>query len=71
MPRIVKRYESAFEALGLEFNKTRVSRLFLAKMAKEPAKVMPDTAILRFETLFGLIDQAHRKITARDAAPFR
>ena len=33
IPRIVKRYEDAFSALGLEFHKTRPARLFIEKMA--------------------------------------
>lgn len=32
--RIVKRYESAFEALGIEFHKTRPARLLLRIMAQ-------------------------------------
>ena len=39
LPRIVKRYEAAFAAVGLEFHKTRPARLFLSKMAKEPDKI--------------------------------
>ena len=70
IPRIVKRYEAAFAAVGLEFYKTRPARLFLSKMAQEPDKVMTDATIERFAALFTLISVAHTKITAKDATPF-
>jgi hypothetical protein len=70
IPRIVKRYEDAFAAIGLEFHKTRPARLFLSKMAKEPETVMPNAAVERFELLFGQINQAHTTIVARNAEPF-
>ena len=70
IPRIVKRYEDAFTAVGLEFHKTRPARLFLSKMAKEPETVMPDAAVERFERLFREINQAHGKIVARSSEPF-
>lgn len=70
IPRIVKRYEVAFAAVGLEFYKTRPARLFLAEMAKRPEKVMPTAAIERFELLFTKIAKAHAKLTTKDAAPF-
>lgn len=70
IPRIVKRYEAAFSALSLEFYKTRPARLFLSKMATEPEKVMPTTAIERFELLFTQIGRAHSKMTAKEGAPF-
>jgi hypothetical protein len=71
IPRIVKRYEAAFAAVGLEFYKTRPARLFLSKMAQEPEKVMPDAAIERFAALFASISAGHAKSTANEVAPFR
>lgn len=70
IPRIVKRYEDAFAAIGLEFYKTRPARLFLSKMATDPGGVMPNAAVERFVTLFDQITRAHSKITARSAEPF-
>jgi hypothetical protein len=71
IPRIVKRYESAFADIGLEFNKTRPARLFLGKMAKDPDSVMPASAVERFEALFGQIGRAHTKLASRAAEPFQ
>jgi AAA ATPase domain len=71
IPRIVKRYEAAFAAVGLEFHKTRPARLFLSKMAKEPSTVMSSAAVERFDALFGQIIHAHSRLAARGAEPFR
>jgi hypothetical protein len=71
IPRIVKRYEAAFADAGLEFNKTRIARLFLTKMGNEPDRVMSATAITRFEALFDQISKAHAKLKSRVAAPFQ
>ena len=71
MPRIVKRYESAFNALGVKFNKTRPARLFLKKMADDSAGVLPPMSIARFERLFKTINERLARHTARGAAPFR
>ncbi len=70
IPRIVKRFEDAFAAIGLEFHKTRPARLFLSKMAKEPETVMPVAGVERFERLFSKINQAHTKIAVRSSEPF-
>jgi hypothetical protein len=70
IPRIVKRYEAAFAAIGMAFHKTRPARLFLSKMAKEPETVVPAASVERFELLCREIGRAHGKIAARDAAPF-
>lgn len=71
MPRIVKRYEAAFDALGVKFNKTRPARLFLKKMADDPVSVLPSTSIARFEALFKTINERLARHAARGAAPFR
>jgi hypothetical protein len=70
IPRIVKRYEKAFEDLGMEFHKTRPARLLLTKMATEAAQLMSAPAIERFDRLFKRLAQAHTKNTARNTAPF-
>ena len=71
IPRVVKRYEAAFDALGVKFNKTRPARLFLKKMADDPASVLPSESIARFEALFKTINERLARHAARGAAPFR
>ena len=71
IPRIVKRFEAAFSDVGLEFHKTRPARLLLAKMAKEPDRIMTPLAVERMEALFSAINAAHAKAVKRDAAPFQ
>lgn len=56
VPRIAKRMELAFEELGLVFHKTRPSRLFLSKMAKDSTSVVSTETAKRFVTLFSLIN---------------
>ena len=70
IPRIVKRYEAAFSAIGLEFYKTRPARLFLSKMAKDPDTVIFGTALARFELLLTQISRAHSNLTIKYATPF-
>jgi hypothetical protein len=70
IPRITKRLETAFSALGLEYHKTRVARLFLSKMGSEPDKVMTASSIGRFEALFLAISKAHTKVATKDSEPF-
>lgn len=70
VPRIAKRFEKAFEELGLTFQKTRPTRLFLAKMANEPNKVLTDESAARFEALFKLVNERLQKHVAKDSAPF-
>jgi predicted ATPase len=71
MPRIVKRYEAAFDALDIKFNKTRPARLFLKKMAEDPEDVLPPASIARFESLFQTINERLARNVARGAPPFR
>jgi hypothetical protein len=71
VPRIVKRYEEAFKSLGLNFHKTRPARLLLNRMATQPAKVMTEASLVRFERLFGAIGKAFKRHTSRNADPFR
>lgn len=70
IPRIVKRYEAAFKEVGIEFYKTRIARIFLAKMAKDPASILQSESVLRFERLFTAISQAHSKVINRGGSPF-
>ncbi|OMG54136.1 AAA family ATPase [Brevundimonas sp. ZS04] len=70
VPRIAKRVELAFSEVGLEFHKTRPTRLFLTKMANDPASVLSSDSLDRFESLFGSINAAFLKNAARDTKPF-
>ncbi|MBE9171548.1 AAA family ATPase [Cyanobium sp. LEGE 06143] len=71
IPRIVKRYEAAFNTLGIKFNKSRPARLFLNMMAKDPEAVLPQTSIARFESLFRTINERLVRHADHGAAPFR
>ncbi len=70
LPRIVKRYEQAFQDLGMEFHKTRPARLLLNKMASDAANVIPTTTVKRFEQLFKKLAKLHAANVKRNAEPF-
>jgi hypothetical protein len=70
IPRIVKRYEKAFEALGIEFHKTRPARLLLNKMSTEAPMMIPQSSVERFERLFKFIAEQFAKTSKRNAKPF-
>jgi hypothetical protein len=68
IPRIAKRFEAAFETLGLEFHKTRPARLLLKKMADQPEVVITANARQRFERLFAaanIVFESHVKRSAK------
>ena len=70
IPRIAKRIELGLKDIGIEFHKTRPTRLFLRKMATDPASVLPDTSTDRFERLFGIVNSAYDKHLSRDGKLF-
>ena len=70
IPRIVKRYEQAFQDLGMEFHKTRPARLLLNKMATDAATIIPVTTVARFERLFARLTKLHAANVKRNAEPF-
>ena len=70
IPRIVKRFEAAFEELGMAFHKTRPAGLFFRKMATDPASVTTPDSVKRFEALFAIINERLQKYIGRGAAPF-
>jgi predicted ATP-dependent endonuclease of OLD family len=70
IPRIVKRYEQAFQDLGMEFHKTRPARLLLNKMATDAAAMIPATTVTRFERLFARLTKLHAANVKRNAEPF-
>jgi len=70
IPRIVKRYEEAFRALGIEFHKTRPAREFMARMASDPASVLPASSSARFEAVLKTARQRYERIVAADRPAF-
>jgi AAA domain, putative AbiEii toxin, Type IV TA system len=71
VPRIAKRMELAFEAIEIEFYKTRPARLLLKKMATDPAAVLSKASTERFERLFRTINERFARHSTRSAQPFR
>lgn len=65
IPRIARRFEAAFDALSLSFHKSRPARLFLQKMAKDPASVITPESRDRFERLFNAVNISLHKHLAR------
>jgi hypothetical protein len=70
IPRIVKRYEQAFQDIGIEFHKTRPARLLLNKMATDAPNIIPQSTVERFDRLFGRISNLHAANVKRHAEPF-
>lgn len=70
IPRLVKRYEQAFEDLGIEFHKTRPARLLLNKMATDAATMIPTSTVERFERLFTRLAKLHAANAKRNTDPF-
>jgi hypothetical protein len=65
IPRVVKRYEEAFAAIGLDFQKSRPAREFLARMGSDPNSVLPRSSAGRFELLFGVLSAKYTKIGSK------
>lgn len=70
IPRIVKRFEEAFQKAGLTFHKTRTAGLFYRRMAVNPTSLMVGDSAERFERLFATIKAKLEKVAARGADPF-
>lgn len=70
IPQIVKRYEEAFVALGMEFHKTRPAREFMSRIGTDPAAVLPPAGAARFETLFNVVRTRYERLVAADRPPF-
>lgn len=66
VPRIVKRFELAFDEKRLTFDKVRPARLFLAEMASRPDELVDAASKSRFQKLFALI--VKRMATTMDGA---
>jgi energy-coupling factor transporter ATP-binding protein EcfA2 len=70
IPRIVPRFEQAFEAAGLAFNKTRVAKAFLQRMGTDAAAVLTAPSQDRFKNLIARLNEASKKIKAAGRKPF-
>jgi predicted ATPase len=70
IPRIVKRYEDAFSALGLEFHKTRPAREFMSRMGTNPASVLPTSSAAKFEAVFKATRERYDRLKAAGRGPF-
>jgi len=62
IPRLIQRYELAFKNLNIEFNKTRIARLFIEKMSHIPDEILSKETINNFETLFKAINKQYKKL---------
>lgn len=70
LPRIARRVESGLGDLGIEFHKTRPTRLFLKKMASDPTAVLTSESVDRFERLCIAINAAFDRHLRRASKPF-
>ena len=70
IPRLVTRYEKAFEDIGLKFNKTRPARLFIRRIADSPSSVVTEITQQNFERLFKVIEGRLNMSMRRDNPPF-
>ncbi len=70
IPRLAKRVEAAFKKVGVDFHKTRPTRCLLNTMGTDPASVMSEEAVARFERLFSAINDRFGKHISRGAEPF-
>ncbi|MGR4871634.1 AAA family ATPase [Variovorax sp. LARHSF232] len=71
IPRIAKRFEDAFRALGIKFYKTRPSSLLLKEMANDPSAMIPAESAARFEALFKIVNERLSKHFARSKGAFQ
>lgn len=65
IPRIAKRFELALAEIGIEFHKTRPTRLLLTKMSNDVEAVLTEETTIQFEKLFESINARFQKIEER------
>ncbi len=65
IPRIAKRVELALADLGIEFHKTRPTRLLLTKLANDAGAVVTEESASRFKKLFEGINARFQQINER------
>ena len=70
IPRIVKRYEEAFNRLDIKFNKMRPAKLFLRRIAEDPKSLVTPTSRGYFESLFKIISDRLDRQIAVNRPPF-
>lgn len=70
IPRIVKRFEEAFADIDLEFNKTRVARLFMNRIGAKPDDVLTEESRERFENLFEILSKKLENHKNSERKPF-
>ena len=68
IPRMAKRVELALSDLGIEFHKTRPTRLLLTKMSNDAQAVVTEETANRFEKLFESINARFQHIEALGGA---
>jgi predicted ATPase len=71
IPRIVKRFEEAFAALGIEFHKTRPAREFIKRMGTDPATVLPANSAAKFGAMFKIVRDRYDRLKAAARGPFK
>lgn len=71
IPRVAKRFEFAFKELGIEFHKTRPTRIMLKKMGTEPNSILTKASIERFEALFKIVNARLETHIKRGKKPFQ
>ena len=57
IPRIIHRYEKAFENIGIDFFKTRIAKLFIQKIPSNYSNLLPQVSEEKFERLFDSINK--------------
>lgn len=65
IPRIAKRIELALSDIGIEFHKTRPTRLLLSKMSSDAESIVTEETASRFEKLFESVNARFKQIEAR------
>lgn len=70
IPRVAKRMELALLQVGVEFHKTRPTRMLLAKMKTDPGSILTTTSEKRFAALFQVINERMSRLASRDSRPF-
>ena len=68
--RVAKRFELGLKDVGIEFHKTRPTRLLLKKMSTNPTEVVTTSTIKKFEKIFSAINSQYGKHINKNRKPF-
>ena len=71
IPRIAKRIEAGLKVLDIKFHKTRPAALLLKRLASDPASVITEESVRRFETLFAVVNSKLEKQLANKSGAFQ